>query len=206
MRQLKRLIAILLVGVMPVAANAQGEKSIEKGDLLINPGITLGWYKYGYGLNAINILPPVSLNFEYAFSDYFSVGFEADYGRRRYQQLLFQPGGYEYDYIYKGFGLRGSFHYLDLLQELIGDDLGDFNLDNLDFYLGASYGITTVNTVSTWTDPITSQERQSKTFSANMSLGFMAGFRYYFSNSFGAFLETGRNRLGWAKLGLTFKI
>lgn len=205
MKNLKKTVGILLLALTPLISSAQSEKSIEKGNVLINPGITLGWYNYGYGLNQINIIPPVSLNFEYAGSDYFSFGVEADYGRRRYRDNFFVPGGNEYDYVYKGLGARVSFHYLDLLKELIGENMGGVNTSNLDFYLGASYGIVVTNSVRKWTDPTDNIEKRVKTFNSTMNFGYFAGFRYYFSSSFGAFLETGRNSLGWAKVGLTFK-
>lgn len=206
MKQMKKIIGGLFLALMPLVSSAQGEKSIEKGNVLINPGITLGWYNYSYGLNQINILPPVSLNFEYAGSDYFSFGLEADYGKRSYRDNFFLPGGNEYEYSYKGLAVRGSFHYLDLLKELLTDNLGGFNSSKLDFYLGASYGIIVTNSVRRWTDVYDGINKEAKSFESTLNFGYMAGFRYYFSNNFGAFLETGRNSLGWAKVGLSFKI
>ena len=90
--------------------------SIEKGDVLINPSITLGGYDYGYSWDVVNIIPPVALNFEYAYSDYLSFGLEAEYGLRRYKDGLFTTSDYLYKYEYKTVGVRGSFHYLDFLK------------------------------------------------------------------------------------------
>jgi len=185
--------------------NAQGQKSLEKGDILINPSITLGWYDYGYGLDIVNILPPVGLNFEYAVSPYFSWGVEAEYGLRQYKDFGFVTGSYEHKYEYKGIGLRGSFHYLDLLKNLLDDKLGSLNSDKIDFYVGAAAGYMIINTTQKWNDGVVSEKHERKSFDSATRFGFFAGFRYYFSPNFGAFLETGKNSLGWAKVGLTLK-
>jgi hypothetical protein len=186
-------------------ANAQGQQTLEKGDILINPFITLGWYDYGYGLDIVNILPPVGLNFEYAISPYFSWGAEAQYGVRQYKDFGFTTGSYEYKYEYKGLGLRGSFHYLDLLKNLLDDKLGSLNSDKIDFYIGATAGYLITNTTQKWNDGLVAQNHERKTFDSATSFGYFAGFRYYFSPNFGAFAETGRNSLGWANVGLTLK-
>lgn len=195
----------MCLSAIPLIGKAQGQVSLEKGDVLINPAITLGWYNYGYNLDVVNILPPVALNFEYAVHDLFSVGLEAEYGQRSYRDLLFLTGTNTYKYEYKGLSLRGSFHYLDLLKNLFGDDLGALNSDKIDFYVGASTGILITTYTSTWISPTDGLEHKQKSFNSNGRFGYMAGFRYYFNDHFGAFLETGKNSLGWAKVGLTIK-
>ncbi|WP_066758411.1 hypothetical protein [Crocinitomix algicola] len=201
----KSLLVICLAGSF-IQGRAQGQASIAEGDLLINPSITLGWYNYGHSWDVINILPPVALNFEYAASNLFSFGFEGEYARRTYKHLYYFYDTDQYKYTYKSFMVRGSFHYLDVIKNIFGDDLGDFNSEKLDFYIGASTGMVITNVLTTWTDPLTEKVREKKDFDSTWRFGYFAGFRYYFNNSVGAFAETGRNSLGWMKLGLTLKI
>lgn len=205
MKFLKTTVVALLTFGLPFAGEAQGQLTLEKGDILINPSITLGWYNYGYSLDVVNILPPVGLNFEYALSPYLSWGVEAEYGQRQYKEFGFTTGSYEYKYEYKGLGLRASFHYLDLLKNLLDDKLGSFNSDKIDFYVGATAGYLITNTTQKWNDGIATANHERKTFNSATNFGYFAGFRYYFSPNFGAFLESGRNSLGWAKVGLTLK-
>jgi hypothetical protein len=201
----KTLVSILIMGAS-YSVTAQGAASIEKGNVLINPSITLGWYDYGYSWDVVNIIPPVALNFEYASSNYLSFGLEAEYGLRRYKDGLFASYDYLYKYEYKTVGFRGSFHYLDVLKNMLGDKLGAFNSEKLDFYVGASTGYLWTNITEKWDETGTDVFHERKRFDSTWRFGYFAGFRYYFSNSVGAFLETGRNPLGWAKLGLTLKI
>lgn len=204
----KTLIGLLLV-FLPFCLSAQSdreESSIEKGDFLFNPSITLGWYDYDYALDVVNILPPVAANFEIATSDYFSFGLEAEYGIRRYRDVLFTAESFEYTYQYQSLNFRGSFHYLDLLKEWLSDNLVGFYTEKLDFYLGASTGIFATVRNTKWRNAGETQQHEMKDFESVWRFGYMAGFRYYFSDHFGAFAETGKNPMGWAKIGLTLKI
>ncbi len=206
MNYLKNALVLLLIISASSTTLAQSAPSIEKGNILINPSITLGWYDYGYSWDVVNIIPPVALNFEYASTDYLSFGLEAEYGLRRYRDGLFTASDYLYKYEYKTVGFRGSFHYLDFLKNLLEDKMGGLNSDKLDFYVGASTGLLWINTTEKWSQLGTNEQHERKTFDSSWRFGYFAGFRYYFSNQLGAFLETGRNPLGWAKVGLTLKI
>lgn len=202
----KKAILALVLFALPFLSNAQANMSIEKGNVLLSPSVTLGWFDYGYNQDIVNILPPVGFGFEYASSNYFSFGLEAEYGLRRYRDIFFTTNTYEYKYEYKALSLRGSFHYLDFIKNLLEDKIGSLNSDKLDFYIGASTGIITTTTTESWTTGTNTAQNERKDFESAWRFGYMAGFRYYFSNSFGTFLETGRNTLGWAKIGLTLKI
>ncbi|MFT5820044.1 MAG: hypothetical protein ACI8ZM_001278 [Crocinitomix sp.] len=206
MNYLKNTLVLLLLISASFTSVAQSALSIEKGDILINPSITLGWYDYGYSWDVVNILPPVALNFEYASTNYLSFGLEAEYGLRRYKDNLFTSSDYLYKYEYKTVNFRGSFHYLDFLKNMLEDKLGGFNSDKLDFYIGVSTGLLWINTTEKWDQTGTEVQHERKTFDSTLRFGYFAGFRYYFSNRFGAFLETGKNPMGWAKVGLTLKL
>lgn len=205
MNFLKITLFTLVFVLMGETGKTQSQQTLEKGDVLINPSITLGWYDYGYGLDLVNLIPPVGLNFEYATSPYFSWGVEAEYGMRQYQDFGFTVGSSAFKYEYKGLALRGSFHYLDLLKNLLDDKLGSFNSSKLDFYVGASMGYLIINSTEKWNDGLVAANHERKTFQSSSRFGYFAGFRYYFSPNFGAFAETGKNSLGWAKVGLTLK-
>jgi hypothetical protein len=193
------LVALLSIGQGSVIA----QQSIAKGDLLINPGLTLGWYNYNYGYTRVSLVPPVNVNFEYAVMDLVSVGVELDYAKRGYKDVFFNTN-YTYDYRYTGFSVRGSFHYLDLLKNLLEDNLGSLNSEQYDFYVGFSMGMLATSSIEKWTDFAGDHER--KYFDSIWRSGYYAGFRYYFSNSFGVWLETGRANLGWGKLGITLRL
>ncbi|NOQ72144.1 MAG: hypothetical protein GQ574_09090 [Crocinitomix sp.] len=206
MNYLKNALILLLLILSSFSSIAKGALSIEKGDVLINPSLTLGGYDYGYSWDIVNVIPPVAFNFEYASTNYLSFGLEAEYGLRRYKDNLFTASDYLYKYEYKTIGFRGSFHYLDFFKNMLADKLGGFNSENLDFYVGASTGLLWINTTEKWDQEGMSVQHERKTFDSNWRFGYFAGFRYYFSNRFGAFLETGKNPLGWVKVGLTLKL
>lgn len=207
MKTMKFLFLMVVVLSQATLGHAQDKvKTIEKGDFLLNPYVTLGWYDYGYNLDVVNIFPPVGANFEIAATDYISVGLEADFGFRRYRDLFFTTGSYKYTYTYKALGVRGSFHYLDWLKDLIDDNVFGFHGLDLDLYAGASTGIFTTTVKESWNDGVNETDHERKTFSSSWQIGYLLGARYYFSDHFGAFVEGGRNSLGWAKLGLTLKI
>lgn len=207
MKRLKRAVTLFCLLALPFSGFSQ-TKTIEKGNFLLNPSVTLGWYDYGYGHDPVNILPPVGLNFEIATSDYLSFGLEADYGFRRYRDYGFLIGtstGNEYEYTYKALSFRGSFHYMDWFKDILSDQLGSLNDINLDLYVGASLGVMTTESNQKWNDLSTSQKHERKSFSSGIRYGYIFGARYYFSNNFGVFAEGGRNNLGWLRAGLTLK-
>ena len=206
MKFLKRVLAFTFFIGLSHTGSSQADLAIEKGNLLLNPSITLGWYNYGYGYDLVNIIPPVAFNFEYATHNYLSFGVEAEYAVRNYKEFDFVTGGYQYKYEYKGIAVRGSFHYLDFLKNLLEDKLGQFNSYKLDFYVGASTGVLIVNSTQKWGGVNGEQGHELKQFDSAFQFGYFAGFRYYFSDRFGTFLESGKNSLGWAKVGLTLKI
>lgn len=203
MKTIKKICFLLIATCITSHSSLHAQQSSFEGDFLVNPGVTLGWYNYNYGYTRTSLIPPVSLNVEYAIVDMFSVGMELDYARRGYKDVFFNTN-YAYNYSYTGFSVRGSFHYLDLLKNLLEENMGGLNSEKVDFYIGLSVGVLATRYTEEWTDFIGDHER--KYFDSNFRSGYYAGFRYYFSDSFGVWLETGRSNLGWGKLGLTFRM
>lgn len=188
--------------VLPFSGNAQS--SVGKGDVLLNPSVTLGWYQYNYGLNRVSVIPPVGLNFEYQFSDYFGAGLEGIYSFRKYEDYNYTDLSSSYSYQYQSVTFRLSFHYLDFLRSFI-DELQDEKLDALDLYATGATGVRWINTTQSWRDGVNDGEHQLKTFDSEGIINFSAGARYYLSDNFGIFAEGGRNSFGWLKVGLTLK-
>lgn len=205
MNNFRKVLPLFFGLLIPFFAKSQANLSVETGNVLVNPSITVGWYDYGYALDVVNVLPPVGLNVEFCAFDYVTLGAEFEYGVRNYKDLFFTTGGYEYNYQYKGYSLRGSFHYLDLLKNIFGDKIGSLNSEKLDAYVAVSSGLLTTETTQKWNDGTVSANHERKTFDSSIRAGYMAGFRYYFSNNFGAFAELGRNTFGYGKVGLTLK-
>lgn len=205
MKIIKNAVICLVFISLPLVGKSQGEMSLEKGDVLINPAITLGEYSYSYIGDRQGYIPPVSLNFEYALSSYLSWGLEGEYTLRKYRDFGFISTSNEYRYERISVGVRGSFHYLDLLKNLLGDKLGGLNSDKFDFYLTAVGGYTVFKGLTTWNDGVTVGTHELKTFDSGTFFGGAFGFRYYFKPALGAFFEGGQNSFGYGKIGLTFK-
>ena len=185
--------------------NASGQTH-QKGDILLNPSITLGWYEYGYGLNRVSVVPPVGLNFEYHLSDIFGFGLEGTYMSRKYKNFTPTSFDYDYKYSYQAVSARLSFHYLDLLRKWFSEELSGGSFDNVDLYLTASAGYQWVNTTETWLSGNAGSNRnESRYFESSYISNFAAGARYYVSDNFGVFAEGGRNTFGWVKIGATLK-
>lgn len=196
--------ALLVCAIISASFQSFGQNTSEKGDVLINPSVTVGWYNYAYGFDLVSLVPPVALNFEVQLSPYVGIGMEGEYSMRKYKDVIFGSNLREHRYSYQGVYARGSFHYFDLIRDLVGDKMQGNGLEKLDLYLTVSSGYQWVTSKTSW--PSASGEaHESRTFDSSIKFGYAAGIRYYFSKGFGVFAEGGRNGLGWIKAGLTLK-
>ena len=198
--------ALLVAFLFSTGFFCSAQTSSSKGDLLINPSITIGWYDYSYGLNRVSVIPPVGLNFEYNFADYFGVGLEGTYSSRKYQDFDFTDLSSSYEYRYQSVSVRGSLHYLDILKLIFDEELSNEKLEALDLYVMASSGVQWVNSKRTWRDGVNPESHEEKFFESSFRTNYAAGARYYLSANFGLFVKAGRNSWGWAKFGLTLKL
>ncbi|WP_027418122.1 hypothetical protein [Crocinitomix catalasitica] len=207
MKPIKRILTLLSFCLFIQNSHAQANKSIEQGDLLIAPSISLFTntnYIVG-GLNGTNLIPAVSLNFEYAFHDYVSAGLEFGYSFRTYQSnFIFFIDPTRYNYSTKVFSLRASFHYLELIKNLVGEHIGGLNSEKLDFYVTLLPGFIVTDETQKWTTAAGDHKRKERT--TGPSFGSYAGFRYYFSNAVAVHVEGGYGNFSRAKIGLTFKL
>ena len=149
---------------------------VEKGNVLINAGVGLGYY-YAGGVS-------LGVNGEYAFTDDISGGLYLAYTRWDYGYF-----GYDYHYTFIDFGARASYHFARLL---------NVTNEKFDPYAGAFLGYVS-STFSydggtSYTDP----------YGGAVRTGIFAGARYFFSPNVGAFGEVGIG-LSPLSLGVSFK-
>lgn len=197
------LYSVLLI---TTSLSVCAQNSVEKGDFLINPSVTLGWYSLNYGLNQTKFTPPMGLNFEYQIADYVGLGMEGIYCTRTYTDYTFDDFNRSYKYSYQSIAFRGSFHYFDLLRNIFSDKLSNEKLDKLDLYIFASLGVQWTKRKETWRNPNTNITSEQSSFDSGLQYGAALGARYYLLPRFAVFTEAGRNYLGWAKVGVTFKV
>ncbi len=163
----------------------------QKGDVLINPGISFVGYNYGYRAAYDNYsigLPAITASLEYNITDDIAVGPYIGFQTRTYKS-----GNFRDRFTNIGFGGRAVYHASKLLE------LDD---ERIDLYGGADIGIN----VFSWS----SKDRADNYFDNRVGTGFSAGLviggRYMFQPKLGAFAEFGRGSFGILTLGVTLKL
>lgn len=182
-------ISLMLTTIFALVSiqNIQAQ-GFEKGHLGISPGINLGgvgFYRGGSGL-------PIVASGEFGILDMLGVGPYAGF-----VNYSFGSGASKYSYRFITFGVRGDFHYTDLLAELLEADL---DAEKLDLYAALLLGYQTV-----------SYSGADGTFfrglySNRVNTGLAIGGRFYFNEKFGVFAEVGRVLYGALNVGVTVKL
>lgn len=178
-----RILSFLLVVVLAISSSFASEK----GDFILQPNLNLGgWGGYaGYGGFGIG----ATLNGEYAVHDYASVGAWVGYNIRNVSNA-------DYKYSRLGFGVRGVFHFWQLIDDKVSKDLKS---DKIDFYLPAHLGYYTSN--------VRIDGNKLEGYKGNgASYGMGLGLRYYFTEKIGLGFEVGGMEMSWAKLGVAIKL
>ena len=184
------LLSLLLV--MPAnLLNAQKPDPVDYSDVKIfGAGLSLG-YSYGLiGTRSLSI-PPLMAYFEIGVHEYFTIGPFGGFSRWNYKQ----PGwNYSWNFIHGG--ARASFHYTDILNELL-----DFELDarEFDLYVTLMTGLEFRRYSSNHSGFSGYYDDDIRFF-----IGPILGFRYNFSDNMGLFVEGGRGALGALSFGLSF--
>ncbi|MDO1445220.1 hypothetical protein Q0590_03105 [Rhodocytophaga aerolata] len=191
--KLSVLFALCLMIFFAQSAKAQ----YEKGDILINPGISIGGYGYyNYGLysNSGGFLP-LTINAEYSINDMFSVGGYAGYYSRTYKY----SNDYKDRWTALSIGARGTLHASGLLNDQL--DL-NINEEKLDIYASLLLGFETYS----W--KVDEKWGGSNYYNNGSRVfpGLTFGARYFFTPKFGGYLELGRNAFGYLNLGVSFKL
>jgi hypothetical protein len=174
----KTIILLMMCSVSALFCLAQ-KTGYVKGNKLLNVGIGINSY-YDKGI-------PVGASFEYGITNEISVGANVDYVSSKYNY------GYGYDYKFTTiyFGVRGSYHFNELL-----------NIENekIDLYAGATLGFRSFG----WKDSY-SNSGLSGSYGSGVYAGAFAAGKYYFSKIVGAFVEVGAIGSTNARVGLGFK-
>jgi len=165
-------------------------QSFEKGENIFNAGFGFGYYGYGFGYNRSFSIPAITANYEIGLGDFIGVGPYAGIASWNYSSGSFDGG-----YSIVAIGGRASFHLTDVLL----NDALDLGVDEKwDIYATLIMGLNF--------DMYTGDFTNSQNNNANLSFGPIFGFRYYFSNSFGMYLEGGRGSFSYGTLGISIKM
>ena len=158
---------------------ASGQARYDKGDVLLNAGIGLGYY-YAGGV-------PLLLSAEFAVNDVFSIGPYLGYTSYNYNYSF---GGSKFRYTFFDIGVRGSYHFSELFE---------IRNEKVDVYGGAFLGYVissySSNFGNNYDDP----------YGSHLRLGLHAGTRYFFSEKVAGYAELGFGIAPLA-LGFTFKL
>ena len=168
---------ICVIAIVFSASFASGQARYDKGDVLLNAGIGLGYY-YAGGV-------PLLVSGEWAVNDVITVGPYLGYTSYNYNWGF--GGGWRYTFI--DLGVRGSYHF---------NELFEIRNEKVDVYGGAFLGFL-ISSYSGdngfYDDP----------YSGGLRLGIHAGARYFFSDKVAGYGELGYG-IAPLSLGLTFKL
>lgn len=176
---MKKILTILCAVVLVFSATlASAQGRYDKGDVLLNAGIGLGYY-YAGGV-------PLQVSAEWAVNDVISVGPYFGYTSYNYNWGF----GDRWRYTFIDIGVRGSYHF---------NEIFEINNEKVDVYGGAFLGFLISSfsgeTFTGYNDP----------YSGGLRLGIHAGARYFFSERVAGYGELGYG-IAPLSLGLTFKL
>lgn len=165
-----------------------------KGSKILNAGVSFGYFGYGYFGTRSGLNIPLNASLEYGFTDVISAGPYLGYARWSYQ---YNDGFGEtkYAWTFVSAGAKGSFHYTNLLNDLIDADLDE---EKIDLYFSLLLGL----------EFRSYKDNSGYDYYANntvVQFGPNAGVRYLFNKNLGVYVEGGRGNFGWLNLGITAK-
>lgn len=185
------LVALTCAGALMLGNPSQAQNAYEQGDNILNAGISLGGYSYGYVGARSGGFIPLTASLEHAMTDKLSIGAYAGYASWKYDY-----SGGKYGWNFYSVGAKGSFHYLPLLNEAI--DLG-LDEEKIDLYISVLAGLE----MRKYSADGTVFDYGNSTF---FRLGPVLGGRYMFNPKVGAFFEAGRGALGYGTIGVTARL
>ncbi len=176
MKNFPKLLCVIVMVFSAAFASAQAR--YDKGDLLLNAGIGLGYY-YAGGV-------PLLVSGEWAVNDVITVGPYLGYTSYSYNWGF----GGRWRYTFIDIGVRGSYHFSELFE---------IRNEKVDVYGGAFLGFLissySGDDFNGYNDP----------YSGGLRLGIHAGARYFFSEKVAGYGELGYG-IAPLSLGLTFKL
>lgn len=186
----KTYFLLVCMTAISVAGRAQ-TSAYEQGDKLLNAGFSLGYYGYGYFGNRSGFSLPLNASLEYGITDQISIGPYMGYARWswKYNDGF---GENKYSWTFVAAGARGSFHYTEILNELLDSDV---NTQKWDFYASLFLGLE----FRSYNDDLGLDYYGNDTV---VRLGPNLGVRYLFKPNIGIYFEGGRGTFGWLNFGL----
>jgi hypothetical protein len=180
--------------MLSITVQAQDDDRVvyQKGDNILNVGLGLGFYNYGYFGTRSSSFPALTANYEIGVHEYFGVGPYIGYKSWNYNYT-----GGDYGFSQFTVGARGSFHYSSLLNEALDMGIDD---DKLDLYVVLIAGLE-FQTYTGDYGPYFGDPNNVK-----LRLGPSLGARYYLSPNFAVFAEGGRGAFSWLTIGVSLKM
>ncbi len=179
----------------------KGPHAFKKGGVDWNIGLGFG-YGYGRGGFISRYSPPLNTSLDFGVTENISVGIYFAYTQAKFrwvgsdlhQGILYN---YTYTYKYKFFipGIRGAYHFGDLIGE-----------ENIDVYAGLMLGNSFLRRTYTYEDPYkTRNAYYTDSYDGGFVLGLYAGGRYFFTDKIGVYGEFGWG-VTYGNIGLTIKL
>jgi hypothetical protein len=180
----KNYILGLALGLCLLLGQTESFAQFRKGNVIVNPGIGLGYY-YG-GASYASFAAGFSVNAEFScILDEIAIGPYVAVTRRSYDYI-----GDDYNYTFIDFGARGTYHFAKLLK---------VNNEKFDPYAGVFLGFVATS------DNYDGNSIGYSSYGGRAQGGIYAGARWFFTDKFGAFGEVGVGMYP-VFLGLTFKL
>ena len=187
-----RLFIFCALTLFPLLVNSQ-DRAYEAGEKVLNAGISLGYYGYGYLGDRSGVGVPLNASLEYGFTEEISAGAYAGYARWNYNYNA-DFGEAEYSWTFFTVGFRGSFHYTRILNELTD---GDINEEKVDLYVSLLLGLESRSYRDDDDLDVYDSNETMVQFGPNL------GVRYLLGKNIGVYLEGGRGAFGWLNFGVT---
>ena len=180
------IVAIAAVS-MSVAVHAQ-TPTFNKGEQLAGIGIGIGGHSFGDGYSGTPYFTGYYENCvkDHLFDEKSSLGIGGTVGYKSNKwETTLMGSSYGWKYTYFLFGVRGSLHYAFV--------------DKLDTYAGLMTGYRIASDKKIGNAPGSAESY------GGFTSDFYVGGRYYFSDTFAAFLELGYSWFSFGTIGLSVK-
>jgi len=175
---------------------SQGKLAYEKGDFVINAGISFGLIGYGYGYyGSRSFSVPLTATVDYGATDEFSFG-----GFIGYYGTSYGPKGNRYGFRNFSFGAQGTFHATAIMNEAFDMDIDE---KKVDYYVRLMLGYETFSW--TYNGKSYSDFYYDNQTSGRLVFAPVLGVRYMFNPNLGVYVEGGRGTYGYLTLGLSVK-
>lgn len=189
---MKKMITLLVILLGSFSLGAYAQSQYQKGNIMVNAGVSVGTFGYGYGLyGSSSGFLPITVNVEYSIDELFAVGPYAGIYSRTYKY-----GGYKDRFTALSFGGRGTLHASYLLNEHLGLTI---NEEKLDLYATVIMGFES----RSWNFDSAYEGDRFYNNDVSFDFGTIVGVRYLFNSSYSAFFEAGRGSFGIGTLGVS---